>query len=64
MGEYQKALTIFKKLRTDLFGHEDTPCDDKEIELAIGRLYQDMGLNQKALSIFKKLRSYTDLSGA
>ena len=63
MGEYQKALTIFKKLRTDLFGHEDTPCDDKEIELAIGRLYQDMGRYQEALTIFKMLRSYTDLSG-
>ena len=61
MGRHQEALTIFKKLRTDLSGHESTPCEDKGIELTLGRLYQFMGLHQEALTIFKKLR--TDHSG-
>ena len=57
----QEALTTFKKLRTDRSGHEGTPCNDKDIELTLGRQYQEMGLDQEALTTFKKLR--TDLSG-
>ena len=61
MGRYQEALTIFIKLRTDRSGHEGTPCNDKEIELALGRLYENMGRYQETLTIFIKLR--TDHSG-
>ena len=61
MGQHQEALTIFKKLRTDRSGHEGTPCNDKDIELTLGRQYQGMGQHQEALAIFKKLR--TDRSG-
>ena len=58
MGLDQKALTIFNMLRTHRSGHEDTPCNDKDIELALGRLYEVAGLYQKALTTFKKLRTH------
>ncbi|WP_180966574.1 hypothetical protein, partial [Endozoicomonas acroporae] len=40
---------------------EDTPCNDKDIELTLGRQYQLMERYQEALTIFTKLRS--DRSG-
>ncbi|WP_257264833.1 lipopolysaccharide assembly protein LapB, partial [Endozoicomonas sp. ONNA2] len=61
MGLGQEALTIFRKLRTDLSGHEDIPCNNRVIELTLGRLYNKMGRHREALTIFKKLR--TDCSG-
>ena len=42
MGQHQEALTIFKTLRTDRSGHEGTPCNDKEVELALGDIYVDL----------------------
>ena len=61
MGLHQEALTIFKKLRTDRSGHEGAPCNDKDIELTLGRQYLLMERYQEALTIFIKLR--TDRSG-
>ena len=42
MGQHQKALTSFKTLRTNRSGHEGTPCNDKEVELALGDIYVDL----------------------
>ena len=39
-GRHREALTIFNKLLTDRSGYGYTPCNDKDIELALGRLYQ------------------------
>ena len=61
MGRHQEALTTLKKLRTDLSGHESTPCKDKSIELTLARLYYEMGWHQEVLTILMKLR--TDRSG-
>ncbi|WP_196221228.1 hypothetical protein, partial [Sansalvadorimonas verongulae] len=41
-------------------GQANTPCDDKEIELALGRLFQDMGGEDNmrmAQNIFTRLRT-------
>ncbi|WP_196220915.1 hypothetical protein, partial [Sansalvadorimonas verongulae] len=55
------ALDIFVWLRTRAAGGQpDTPCHDKEIELALGRHLQIMGGTDNlraALDIFTQLRT-------
>jgi len=57
----EKALAIFTRLRCRAAGkRENTPCNDKEIELALGRHLQLMGgvdNLEKALAIFTRLRT-------
>ncbi|MTI12050.1 hypothetical protein E1189_03150 [Sansalvadorimonas verongulae] len=56
----QAALDIFVRLRTRAAGGQaNTPCNDKEIELALGRHLQFMGGTDNlkmALDIFTRLR--------
>ncbi|WP_196220787.1 hypothetical protein, partial [Sansalvadorimonas verongulae] len=43
-GNIKTALNIFTRLRSQAAGGKaNTPCEDKEIELALGRLLQAMG---------------------
>ncbi|WP_196220775.1 hypothetical protein, partial [Sansalvadorimonas verongulae] len=55
------ALDILTRLRTRATGGKaNTPCENKEIELALGRLLQAMGGTEnlrKALIIFTQLRT-------
>ncbi|WP_196220781.1 hypothetical protein, partial [Sansalvadorimonas verongulae] len=57
----QTAMDIFVRLRTQAAGgHANTPCDDKEIELALGRHLQLMGGTDNlkmAVDIFTRLRT-------
>ena len=57
----EKALTILTQLRARTAGGRvNTPCDNKEIELALGRLFQIMGGEdnmEKALAIYTRLRT-------
>ncbi len=58
----QQALTIFTRLRTRAAaGRENTPCDDKDIELTLGRHLALMGgpANlQQARAVFTRLRTW------
>ncbi|WP_196221108.1 hypothetical protein, partial [Sansalvadorimonas verongulae] len=55
------ALDIYTQLRTQAAGGmEDTPCDDKDIELALAHLFQFMGgadNQRKALNIYTRLHA-------
>ncbi|MTI14286.1 hypothetical protein E1189_14865 [Sansalvadorimonas verongulae] len=57
----KRALEIYTQLRTRAAGGQvNTPCDDKDIELTLGRLLQIMGGmdNMKiALDIYTQLRT-------
>ncbi|MTI12024.1 hypothetical protein E1189_03010 [Sansalvadorimonas verongulae] len=57
----KKALEIFTQLRTlAARGQVNTPCNDKEVELALGRLLEAMGGSEnmkKALHIYTRLRT-------
>ena len=53
-----EALPIFQELYVN---HSKSNKNKKVNGLALGRLYEDMGLDQEALTIFRNLR--TDLSG-
>ncbi|WP_196221084.1 hypothetical protein, partial [Sansalvadorimonas verongulae] len=57
----QTALDIFVRLRTCAAGGQpDTPCNDKEIEVALGRHLQTMGSTANlgvARDIFTRLRT-------
>jgi len=57
----QQALDIFTQLRTwYAAGRVNTPCNDKDIELALGRHFQRLGGAdnlEKALAIYTRLRT-------
>ncbi len=42
MGQLQKALTIFQRLRAHYSEDESTPCNDKVVELALANHYIEL----------------------
>ncbi|MTI11892.1 hypothetical protein E1189_02260, partial [Sansalvadorimonas verongulae] len=60
-GNLKTALDIYTRLRTRAAGgQENTPCNDKDIEITLGRHLKIMGgadNQRKALEIYSRLRT-------